>query len=175
MRKKLVVLGLVVALVVMAVPVVASAQSMDASGSIHAEGSGTAAAHGNGVVEFSGRGTLYIRDWAGDAVIEINSGTPQPEAQAQAQDRGVMVFRGFDGTARIEGSRITVALRGRDIVMDAEGQGWVRLYGRGTYETGGGQTGEWFHFRRWQPFGENPEALPQEVQQGSLNSVFGAG
>ena len=90
-----------------------------------------------------------IVDLAGDATIDIHHNTPTSEASAaatdlyQAEARGSrLVFRRFDGEAYVAGSHIVVMMRGRNIVLDAEGRGIVRLRGVGTY-TFDGQVGDW--------------------------------
>ncbi len=126
-------------------------ESGDGTGVLHAEGHGTAALHGGGSIEISGSGRLYIIDVAGDADINVTGNGTLTET-----DRGVMIYRGFDGTASITGSNVKVALVGRNIVLDARGTGVFYLRGEGTYTVNG-------HEGRWSPTGTRLSLGHQEV------------
>jgi hypothetical protein len=134
---------LVLIIVLGALPLVASAQAGGTgTGSVKAEGDGIVHIRGNGWVRISGEGTLGIVDLAGDAVIDVSSGNEAEQADSAARSRQRMVFRGFDGDAYVEGSRIIVWMRGKNISLEAEGTGIVRLRGQGWYEFNG-ESGEW--------------------------------
>lgn len=136
MRKKLAIVGIVAVIVLVAVPTMVFAQTGRGTGTVYAEGDGTAGLRGDGWVRISGDGILLIRDRAGDAVIEVTG-------EGTRTERGSTVYyRGFNGEAFVEGSAITVGLRGENIVLEAEGTGVVYLRGEGTYEFNG-QEGEW--------------------------------
>lgn len=135
MRKRMVIVLLVV-VVLAALPVAAFAQTGRGTGAVTAEGDGLAYIRGDGWVRISGDGVLAIRDRAGDAVIEISG-------QGARADRGQsVIYRGFNGEAYIEGSAITVALRGENITLEAEGAGVVFLCGTGWYRFGE-EAGAW--------------------------------
>jgi hypothetical protein len=148
MWKRSLIIGLVL-VIALVVPLTAFAQNAQGTGSVHAEGDGRVYVRGNGWVRISGQGHLVIMDLAGDATIDIHHNTADSESSAataesnQAHARGSrLVFRRFNGSATIMGSHIVVMMRGRNIVLDAEGRGVVRLRGVGTY-TSNGQVGEW--------------------------------
>ena len=106
-------------------------------GTLSAKGDGIALLGGNGTVEVSGNGILWIKDVAGDAVIEV-SGHGEKEEFLD----GWIQYAGFHGDATVEGSRIRVIVVGVDINLSAEGRGRVILWGHGTYEING-ESGEW--------------------------------
>jgi hypothetical protein len=148
MWKRSLMIGLVL-VIALAVPLTAFAQNAQGTGSVHAEGDGRVYVRGNGWVRISGQGHLAIVDLAGDATIDIHHNTADSESSAVTAEAGQpnvrgsrLVFRRFDGDATITGSHIVVMMRGRNIVLDAEGRGVVRLRGVGTY-TFNGQVGEW--------------------------------
>ncbi|GAB4575027.1 MAG: hypothetical protein Kow0077_24530 [Anaerolineae bacterium] len=113
-----------------AFPLTALAQTEQGTGWIVAEGDGAAYLRGAGWVRISGSGTLLIRDRAGDAEIVVDG------RGSRAENRGTLIYRGFDGNAYVRGSAITVALRGEDIHLEAHGTGLVILRGEGWYRTG---------------------------------------
>ncbi len=134
MYRKVVILAVIVLL--LALPVVALAQTGQGTGTVHAEGDGAAYLRGEGWVRISGSGTLLIRDRAGDAEIQV-SGHGSHAERGQG-----LVYRGWNGEAYVRGSAITVAVRGTDIRLEAAGTGVVYLRGQGWY-TFGGERGDW--------------------------------
>ena len=136
LRKVLTLIVVVVAAVLAVVPVV-SAEEVQGKGSLTAEGDGIAILRGRGTVNLSGNGTLWIKDAAGDAEIEVTGF----EEKEEFPD-GWIQYAGFDGTADVEGSRIGVIVAGVDIELAAEGRGIVRLWGHGSCEGSHG-AGEW--------------------------------
>lgn len=136
MRKRMWMIGLLVVIALAALPLTTFAQSGRGTGSVSAEGDGLAYLRGEGWVRISGSGTLVIRDRAGDAVIEVTG------QGRHAERGGTLYYHGFNGEVYVEGSAITVALRGEDITLEAEGTGVVILRGEGTYEFNGEQ-GQW--------------------------------
>lgn len=127
-------LALVVALLMTAAAVAAQGEG---TGTLTAQGDGLAGLKGNGSITISGSGTLYIRDAAGDASINVTGKGTKRELH-----NGWMLYAGFDGQAQISGSQITVALSGVNIHLQATGTGKFLLRGRGTYETSKG-SGVW--------------------------------
>jgi len=108
------------------------------TGTLTAQGDGIAGLKGNGSVIISGSGTLYIRDAAGDASINVTGKGVKRELR-----NGWILYAGFDGQAQISGTQITVALSGINIHLQATGTGKFLLRGRGTYETSHGKGGVW--------------------------------
>lgn len=109
-------------------PQTAYAQSGGGKGTLTASGDGLAGIRGNGDVIISGNGILWIRDSAGDAVINVSGSGTRKEGE-----NGWIRYSGFDGQATVSGSQITVALSGYDINLEATGTGKFVLRGNGSY------------------------------------------
>jgi hypothetical protein len=137
MLKKVLTLMVVVVVAMLAVIPVVSAQESRGEGSLTARGDGMAILRGRGTVDLRGNGILWIRDVAGDAVIEVTGSGRKEEFPD-----GWIQYAGFHGTAHVEGSRIGVILAGVDIKLTAEGRGLARLWGHGSYQSPDGD-GEW--------------------------------
>ncbi|MEW6093783.1 MAG: hypothetical protein AB1531_07450 [Chloroflexota bacterium] len=110
------------------VPQTASAESGGGTGTLTASGDGLAGIRGNGSVHITGNGILYIRDYAGDASIQVTGSGVKTELP-----NGWIRYMGFHGTADVSGSMISVALSGYDIDLQASGTGKFLLRGNGTY------------------------------------------
>ena len=137
MLRKVLTLMVVVVVAMLAVVPVVSAQGLQGEGSLTAQGDGIAILRGRGTVDLSGNGILWIKDAAGDAVIEV-TGLGQKEKFPD----GWIQYAGFHGTAHVEGSRIGVIVAGVDIELTAEGRGVARLWGHGSHQSPDG-AGEW--------------------------------
>lgn len=137
MLKKLLVLVLVATLAGLALVPVAGAQGDPPEGYLSAQGDGIAGLAGRGVVDLTGNGTLWIKDNAGDAVIEVTGA-----GQKKEFEDGWIQYAGFNGSAHVEGSRIGLVVAGVDINLEAQGRGAARLRGHGSYQSGSGD-GEW--------------------------------
>ena len=121
-------LTLALAGTVIFVPQTALAQSGAGAGTLTASGDGLAGIRGNGTVHITGNGILWIRDHNGDAVIEVTGNGHRME-----MPNGWIRYSGFQGAAAVTGTRITVALSGYDIQLEATGTGKFVLRGNGTY------------------------------------------
>jgi hypothetical protein len=108
----------------------AYAQSGMGTGTLRAWGDGLAIVRGNGTVVISGNGILWIRDHNGDARIHVTGVGVRQELSG-----GWIRYVGFNGEAKVTGSRITVALSGYDIKLVAKGTGKFVLRGNGRWET----------------------------------------
>lgn len=110
-------------------PQTAHAQSGSGNGTLIASGDGLAGIRGNGNITISGNGILWIRDGAGDAVVNISgNGGRRYEGES-----GWVRYSGFDGQATVSGSRVTVALSGFGINLTATGAGRFIMRGSGSY------------------------------------------
>ncbi len=109
-------------------PQVALAESGGGSGNLVADGDGLAGIRGGGTVTISGNGILWIRDQAGDAEIDITGNGIRSDLPG-----GWVRYSGFNGSAVVSGSQITVALSGYSIHLQASGTGSFVLRGNGTY------------------------------------------
>ncbi len=109
-------------------PQTAYAQSGGGTGTLKATGDGLAGIRGGGDVSISGSGVLWIRDHAGDAIINVSGGGNRSEKEG-----GWVRYSGFNGEASVSGSGITVALSGYDINLEAIGTGRFVLRGNGSY------------------------------------------
>ena len=120
---------------------VALAQGGAGTGTLTASGDGLAGVRGNGNITISGNGILWIRDHAGDASINVSGNGERSELPS-----GWIRYIGFDGQAQVSGSKVTVALSGWGIELEATGTGKFLLRGNGTYSTSRGDqvfVGEW--------------------------------
>ena len=140
-RQYLFLVGVIVAMLMMAVPSFAQ--------QIQAVGQGTVTANGNGraaimcsscEVTLSGDGLLAILDSEGDSEVSI-SGAGR-SAQRETDWGTATVYQGFNGSVTIRGAFVGLALRGDNISLSATGTGRVWLRGQGTY-TLNGQNGNW--------------------------------
>ena len=107
-------------------------------GSADLSGTGTLTASGNGVATMSGNmeveisahgGILTITDYDGNAEVDVTGYGAKEDL-----GNGAVRYSGFDGTASISGSSVTVAILGDDIELAAKGTGSVVLRGYGTYD-----------------------------------------
>lgn len=137
MLRKVLTLIVVAVVAMLAVAPVASAEEVRGRGSLTAEGDGIAILRGRSTVDLSGNGILWVKDVAGDAVIEVTG-----SGQKEEFPDGWLQYAGFHGTAHIEGSRIAVIVAGVDVELTAEGRGMAWLWGHGSYQSSHG-TGEW--------------------------------
>ena len=110
-------------------PQTAYAQAGGGSGILKATGDGLAGIRGNGNITISGNGILWIRDQAGDAVINVSG----DGGHRYEGENGWVRYAGFNGQADVSGSQITVALSGFDIDLEATGTGRFVLRGNGSY------------------------------------------
>ena len=106
--------------------------SANGVGKLKAQGDGIAILFGKGAVELSGNGTLWVKDIAGNARIEVTGYGVKKEFPD-----GWVQYSGLRGTASIKGSNIHVVIAGVSIDLDAKGHGGAILWGHGTYELNG--------------------------------------
>ena len=116
---------------------VVHAQSGGGEGVLTAEGDGIVGVRGNGEISITGNGVLWIIDHEGDAEIEVSG-----EGRKQELANGRTRYVGFEGEALVSGSRVSVALSGYDITLEASGTGRFWLRGEGSFSTGVIE-GEW--------------------------------
>ena len=107
-------------------------------GSADLSGTGTLTASGNGVATMSGNmeveisahgGILTITDYDGNAEVDVTGYGAKEDL-----GNGAVRYSGFDGTAGISGSSVTVEILGDDIELTVDGTGSVILRGYGTYD-----------------------------------------
>jgi hypothetical protein len=103
---------------------------LSGTGKLTATGNGKATMSGDMEAKISARGgILTITDYDGNAEVDVTGyGTKEDIGD------GVVRYSGFDGTAGISGSSVTVVVLGDDIKLTAEGIGSVILRGYGTYD-----------------------------------------
>ncbi|MDK2825292.1 MAG: hypothetical protein PWQ63_158 [Methanolobus sp.] len=123
-------------------------------GLITLSGTGNLTANGNGTVVLSGNITIdataedvniIIKDLADDATINTDGATYNEsniDAGNSTDNNRAFVFIGLSGNVHIEGSRLTVMIKGTGINLEAEGTGSVVLAGEGTY-IADGTNGQW--------------------------------
>ncbi|WP_305064806.1 hypothetical protein [Methanococcoides sp.] len=102
---------------------------------IDAEGDGTIVLSGELEVEFTAtNATIVIKDLAGDAEIKLDGDYEQFDEDSTGDGSYAFVYHNFTGEVKIEGSRLTVMVRGEDITIKAEGTGSTSLSGEGSYK-----------------------------------------
>jgi len=111
--------------------------SSNSVGKLKAQGDGIAILYGKGTIELSGNGTLWVKDSAGNAKIEVTGYGVKKEFPD-----GWIQYSGLHGTASIKGTNIRVVIAGVNIDLDAKGRGGAILWGHGTYEMNG-RSGQW--------------------------------
>ena len=116
---------------------------LNGTGTLEASGSGTAWIHGSLDLALScDYGTLLVRDLAGDTDIKVTGNG------VKGQSGRWTMYHGFDGTADITGSDVSVALVGSGIDLTVTGTGRAILVGGGTYQVSGSDgdvisSGDW--------------------------------
>ncbi len=130
MKNKIVAALCLAMLTVLLVAGVAAAESGAGTGKLTAQGEGLAAVRGSGTFALTGSGHLYIMDRAGDADIKVSGRGFKKELS-----NGAVAYMGFNGHAQITGTNVVVALKGRNIQLQATGTGKFLLRGEGTYHT----------------------------------------
>jgi hypothetical protein len=106
------------------------------AGSIVARGNGTATVTGDlDKLVATGQGALIVTDRAGDAVITVSG------RGVKKVSGNVTSYAGFNGTATITGSDVTVQLAGVRVRMAATGDGSFTLKGTGSYDAMPGVAG----------------------------------
>lgn len=97
------------------------------TGTIAAKGRGLAIFHGNGSATISGNGVMRIKDFTGDAKIEISGA-----GRKHVGEHGWIIVHGFRGTASVTGSDVHIELSGAGIELNATGTGRFVVRGVGT-------------------------------------------
>ncbi len=116
---------------------------LNGTGTLEASGSGTAWIHGSLDLALScDYGTLMVHDRAGDMAITVTGNGVKDQS-----GRWTM-YHGFDGTADITGSDVSVALVGSEVDLTVTGTGRAILVGDGTYQVSGSggdviSSGDW--------------------------------
>ncbi|MEZ5335069.1 MAG: hypothetical protein R2741_07460 [Methanolobus sp.] len=118
-------------------------------------GEGTLKAEGNGTVVISERrvaidltvtdAKIVVKDLAGDGNVVIDEDdyeSSNVDAGNSTDDNRAFVYLNTTGEVYIEGSRLTVMIKGEDIELKASGTGTAVLAGIGTYEAEEA-SGEW--------------------------------
>jgi hypothetical protein len=140
---------------------------LNGTGTLEASGSGTAWIHGSLDLALScDYGTLLVRDLAGDTDIKVTGNG------VKGQSGRWTMYHGFDGTADITGSDVSVALVGSGIDLTVTGTGRVILVGDGAYQVRGSDdslisSGDWQEQRDGYEIGI--EAIVSEEDESTGN------
>ena len=111
---------------------------LDGTGTLTAEGSGTALVRGNIKMHLSAdAGSLSVVDRNGDMVITTTGDGDRTD------DGSMVIYTGFNDDATISGSDVVVTMTGTRIELTVDGTGTAVLIGTGSYEVTGGRSGEW--------------------------------
>ena len=114
-------------------------------GKLTASGDGKATMSGDMEAKISARGgILTISDYNGNAEVDVTGYVTKEDI-----GDGVVRYRGFDGTADISGSSVTVEILGDEIELTAKGIGSVILRGYGTYDVE--KDGRYMSSNDWAP------------------------
>ena len=135
MKKRILLLVAVAVLASLALTTVASAETVEGTGTLWARGVGIAKVHGDGSVKVRGCGvgTVWVK---GAERLEAHGVGIRREV-----DGGVL-FTGWWGKIVASGSELTVRMAGGLIKLTAEGTGRAYLKGCGRYHTDSAG-GEW--------------------------------
>ncbi len=120
---------------------------LSGTGELTAKGEGTAVLSGNLSINIASTDAkIVIKDMEGNATINID----ENEYESSNIDYGnstdnnrAFVYHNVTGDVYIEGERLTVMVRGYDIVLTAEGTGTAVLAGDGIYNVEEGESGNW--------------------------------
>ena len=116
---------------------------LNGTGTLEASGSGTAWMHGSlDLALVCDYGTLMVHDRAGDMDINVTGNGVKDQTGRWT------IYHGFDGTADITGSDVSVVLVGSGVELTVTGTGRVILVGDGTYQVSGSggdviSSGDW--------------------------------
>jgi hypothetical protein len=136
---------------------------LSGTGTLTASGNGKATMSGNMEVEISARsGVLTITDYDGNAEVDVTG-----YATKEYLGNGAVRYSGFNGTASINGSSVTVVILGDDIELTSKGRGSAVLRGYGTYDIE--KDGRHISSNNWAP--EEQTALPTQNQAGYMNQT----
>lgn len=146
LNKRRLVIGLVVLVLLAALPVAVFAQSraVIGEGTLTAQGDGKVVIRGNGSVDFTVQGKLVALDFGlSNATFDITCTGSEKELVVNGNTRKY-VCKG-EASGNVTGQNIKVKQAGFDIDLTATGVGFARLKGQGTYDASG-TTGEWTEF-----------------------------
>jgi len=114
--------------------VFAVARDYKGKGTVTAKGKGVAKFEGAGSFEVTGTGILWIVDCSMNNDLQVNVSGPGQKINTPSF---LYVYKGFNGSATVSGSRMKVLIRGNDIKLSVTGVGKLHLKGRGTCQKGG--------------------------------------
>src|SRR5437764_77359 len=104
------------------------AQQVTGSGTLHAQGNGSANINlAGGSMTISGSGTFSYADNAGDGHLTLH-GT----GHKQAVDSNAWAYSGFSGSATISGSSVYVTMSGSNLTVDVAGYSGAEFNGSWT-------------------------------------------
>jgi len=135
MKKRVLILVAVAVLASLALTTVASAKTVEGTGTLWARGAGIAKVHSDGSVKVRGCGvgTVWVK---GAECLEAHG------VGIRREVAGGVLFIGWWGKIVASGEELTVRMAGGLIEFTAEGTGWAYLRGRGRYHTDSAG-GEW--------------------------------
>ena len=115
--------------------------TLNADETLTAEGDGNAVLSGNFVLSFNTDDTiLVVKDMAGDAKVDTEGasyGYSNVDAGNSDINNRAFVYHNLTGDVTVEGTLLTITLRGTGISLDVDGTGNVMFTGDGTYELNG--------------------------------------
>jgi hypothetical protein len=120
----------------LALPGLASAETLQGRGRLYAKGNGRAVLRMTGQVEITGHGKSVVK------IIGAEKIEAHGEGERINQPDGSVVFRGFEGKILVVGRKMVVRMTGKQIEFVAKGKGKALLKGRGIYKTAN-LSGDW--------------------------------
>ncbi|MBN2110775.1 MAG: hypothetical protein JW705_06785 [Methanosarcinaceae archaeon] len=116
-------------------------------GTLEADGNGTAVISGNFSLDFNATDAmLVIKDMAGDASISTSDASydsSNVDSGNSDDNNRAFVYHDLTGNVTINGTRLTIMLRGTDMDLVVEGKGTAMLSGDGTYIVNGVEEKAW--------------------------------
>jgi hypothetical protein len=139
---------------------------LNGTGTLEASGSGTAWIHGSlDLALVCDYGTLMVHDHTGDMVVNVTG------SGVKDQSGRWTMYHGFDGTADITGSDVSVVLVGSGIDLTVTGTGRAILVGDGIYQTLGSDdslilSGDWQEPRDGYKIGVDESVFEEDESTG---------
>ncbi|WMW23300.1 hypothetical protein RE476_05595 [Methanolobus mangrovi] len=146
--------------------------TLSADETLTAEGDGTAVLSGDFVLSFNADDAiLVVKDMDGDAKVDTEGasyGYSNVDAGNSDINNRAFVYHNLTGDVTIEGTRLTITLRGTDISLDVAGNGSVMFTGNGTYELNGEESKWTASYVEEEKEAESEDETPEPEEQNDI-------